>query len=472
MSPAGDTTSTAYKSEEMVFHPSSTPTVGAELELMLLDPDSGDLAPGAVRLLKACAEESIENVSAELMQSMIEVKTGVCGKVTDVRDQLVGRLRRIRNIARSMGYQLGMSGTHPFHRPSNSAVSPSERYERLVDRLAYLIHQRVVFGLHVHIGVPSGDLALGVMNQFVQYLPHLLALSASSPFWQGVDTGLASCRTALYRTLPHSGVPRYFPRWKNFRAYFRVMRECGAIQSMKDIYWDLRPRPEFGTIELRVCDMPGTLQTTYALIALVRSLAIASQRLLEERPQMQRGDIRRHWIAVENKWLATRHGLEAIYIRTPAGKRRPLRQDLGELLNRLMPIARESGDDVFLAKLLPLDQFESGAERQRRIYRESGNARPLVEDLVASLSAELDPGTASASPTAAVVAPSSDNRSGGNSPHTGAAPHVNQPAATPRASTPPTAGEINCSSPVDLPGSFLLRTPSDVDQRAMLAVKG
>jgi carboxylate-amine ligase len=457
----------------MVFHPSATPTVGAELELMLLDPDSGDLAPGAVRLLQTCAEESIDNVSAELMQSMIELKTGVCGNVADVRDQLVGRLRRIRNIARSMGYQLAMSGTHPFHRPSNSAVSPSERYERLVDRLAYLIHQRVVFGLHIHVGLPSGDMALGVMNQLVQYLPHLLALSASSPFWQGVDTGLASCRTALYRTLPHSGVPRYFPRWKNFRSYFRVMRECGAIQSMKDIYWDIRPRPEFGTIELRVCDMPATLHTTFALVALVRSLAIASQRLLEERPQLQRGDIRRHWIAVENKWLATRYGLDAIYIRTPAGKRRPLRQDLSDLLDRLMPIARESGDDAFLSTLLPLDQFESGAERQRRIFRETGNARPLIDDLVASLSAELDAGTSPGSPSSATGATRAGNRIGGNGPQTSQTLHIpNQPAATPLASTPPTAGEFNRSVAVDLPGSFLLRMPSDIDQRITLAVKG
>jgi glutamate---cysteine ligase / carboxylate-amine ligase len=457
--PEGDKAKTAYKSEEMVFHPSPTTTVGAELELMLLDPESGDLAPGAVRLLKTCADEAIDGVSAELMQSMIELKTGVCANVAGIGDQLVPRLRRVRNIAQSMGYQLAMSGTHPFHRPSNSAVSPSERYERLVERLAYLIHQRVVFGLHIHVGVPSGDMALGVMNQLVQYLPHLLAVSASSPFWQGVDTGLASCRTALYRTLPHSGVPRYFPRWKNFRAYFRVMRECGAIQSMKDIYWDIRPRPEFGTIELRVCDMPGTLQTTFALIALVRSLAVASQRLIEERPQMQRGDIRRHWIAVENKWLSTRYGLGAIYIRTPGGKRRPLKQDLNELIGRLIPIARETGDDVFLSTLLPLDKFESGADRQRRLYRDAGNARSLVNDMVASLSAELDASTP--------PGPGGDGSRTESTQRT-----ENRPAATPCASTPPTAGEINRSAALELPGSILFRHSLDIDQPIQLAIRG
>ena len=245
----------------------------------------------------------------------------------EVQADLLPVLKRLRNIARSMGYDLAMAGTHPFHRTSNNAVFPSERYDRIYDRLAYMIHQRVVFGLHVHVGVPSGDMAIGVINMLVQHLPHLLAISANSPFWQGVDSGLASCRTALFRSLPHAGVPRYFPRWKDFRTFFRVMRDCGAIQSTRDIYWDIRPRPELGTIEFRVCDIPATIATTLSLVALIRSLVVATQRLLEERPHLRRGDMRRHWIAVENKWLATRYGLGAMYIRTPGGKRRPLKQD-------------------------------------------------------------------------------------------------------------------------------------------------
>jgi hypothetical protein len=261
------------------------------------------------------------------------------------------------------------------------------------------------------------------------------------------------------------------------------MRDCQAIQSMKDIYWDIRPRPDFGTIELRVCDMPATLQSTLALVALVRSLAIASNRLLEEHPRMQRGDIRRHWIAVENKWLATRYGMEATYIRTPAGKRRPLKQDLGELLERLLPIARESGDDVFLSTLLPLDQFESGANRQRRLYRESGDPRLLVDDLVASLAAELDDPQGSApssSSPSAGEAPGKlgpSNQTGdpsGNGIRTDSTPQTasNQPAATPRASTPPTAGQTNPSSAIELPGSLLLRPQSANGPRVPFALKG
>src|SRR5262249_45563356 len=193
-------------------------------------------APGSVPILKACATDSIQGVSAELMQSMLELKTGVCQNVAEARDQLVPNLRRLNNIARSLGYDLAFSGTHPFHRTTGSVVYPSERYERIMDRLAWLTYQRVVFGLHVHVGVPSGDLAIGVINMLVQYLPHLLALSANSSFWNGIDTGLASARAALYGLLPHSGVPRYFGNWKEFRSYCQTMKDCKTIESFKDIY--------------------------------------------------------------------------------------------------------------------------------------------------------------------------------------------------------------------------------------------
>src|SRR5439155_13187783 len=141
--------------------------------LQILDRDSGDLAAGAVRILKACEEEKIEGTSAELMQSMIEVKTGVCKTVDEARDQLFGRIRRVRNIASSLGFELSMGGTHPFHKTGTSTVFPAERYERIRDRLAWLTYQRVMFGLHVHIGVPSGDMAIGAINLLMQYVPHL-----------------------------------------------------------------------------------------------------------------------------------------------------------------------------------------------------------------------------------------------------------------------------------------------------------
>src|SRR5262249_14631569 len=329
--------------------------------------------------------------AAEVMEWMMELKTGGCRNAIEARDEILPVLRRLHNIASSLGYDLAMGGTHPFHRTGTSAVFPAERYERIMDRLAWLTYQRVLFGLHIHVGVPSGDRAIAVTNLLVQYLPHLLAVSASSPFWQGVDTGLVSSRAALYRLLPHAGVPRFFRTWKEFRGFCQVMTDCKTIRSFKDIYWDIRPRPDFGTIEIRICDMPTNLATVFALVAFTRSLVISSLRLLEQKPKANRNDMRRHWIAVENKWLATRYGLSGMYIRTPSGKRRQLGQEVAELVNRLLPIARESGEQGFLMALQPVDTFESGAARQRRRYRESGNWKTVIDDLKQRLVDDLKP---------------------------------------------------------------------------------
>ena len=380
----------AVKADDLTFHGSAQPTIGVELELQILDRETGDLAPGAVRILKLSEEQKVEGVAAELMQSMVEVKTSVCANVAEARDQLLPRLRQVRIIASSLGYELALGGTHPFHRSATSAVFPAERYERIMERLAWLTYQRVVFGLHVHVGVPDGDLALGVISMAMKQLPHLLALSANSPFWQGVDTGLASGRAALYGLLPHSGIPPHFSKWKDFRTYCQVMRDCKAIASFKDIYWDIRPRPDFGTIEFRVCDMPPSLSLTWAIVALTRALVIDAVRLLREKPALRRGDLRRHWIAGENKWLATRYGVDALYIRTPGGKRRPLRKDLAELIAKLTPVAEGAGDAAFLTPLKQLDSFETGSDALRALFRQTGNWKGLTDAMVRSFSAELE----------------------------------------------------------------------------------
>ena len=376
--------------EDLTFRPSPGPTLGVELELQVLDRESGDLAPGAVRILPVCEEEGLDQVTAELLQSMIEVRTAVCRSVAEVRDSLVTTLRRVRNIASSVGYDLSLGATHPFNRTTTGTVFPKERYTRVKDRMAWLTYQIVVFGLHVHVGVPSGDMAIGVTNVLVQYLPHLLALSANSPFWQGVDTGLASTRSALFRLTPHAGLPHYFPAWKEFCAYVEVMRACQAIRNTKDIYWDIRPRPQQGTVEFRVCDMPPDLAITLGIAALIRTLVVAAQRLLEERPRLKRGDLRRYWVAPENKWLASRYGLGAQCILTPGGKRQRLARGLADLLDRLAPVAQELGDASFLGALQPVEEFESGSERQRRLYRETGDWKVVIDDMKQRLAQDLE----------------------------------------------------------------------------------
>ncbi len=381
-------TMTPVKSD-LAFHGSPRPTLGVELELAVLDRDNSELSPGAPRILEACHEAGAVGVDAELMQSMIELRTDVCVNIVEAKEQIFQRVRKVRNIATPLGYDLAMMGTHPFLRPNASSVTDKKHYQDVRKRLAWMTYHRVAFGLHVHVGVRSGDEAIDVMNLVMPYLPHLLALSANSPFWQGIDTGLLSCRAPLYGLVPHAGVPGVFQKWKEFRSYFEIMRDAHAYTSVTDIKWDIRPRPDLGTLEFRICDMPATLASALGLAALVRTLVIWAQRLMEDRPKSRRGDRKRQWLTTQNKWLAARYGLDAMYVRSAAGKRQRLRDDLANLLARLEPIAEETGDLPFLRVWRPIDAIEPGALRQRRIYRETGEWRALIADMTGRLAQEL-----------------------------------------------------------------------------------
>ena len=383
--------------ELLLFTPSPATSIGIEVEIQILDRETGDLVPGAVQILKICQQESVGGVSSEFMQSMIEIKTGVCANVAELERQIHPLARRVRTIATSLGYDLALAGTHPFSRACSNAVFPGERYERIRERLGWVAAHDLIFGLHVHVGVPNGDVAIGLMNALVQYLPHMLALSSNSPYWQGVDTGLASFRAAFYGLLPRSGVPPYFSKWKDFRSYMQVMLGSGALQSLKDIYWDIRPRPDYGTIEFRIFDAAPTLSMALSLAALTRSLVVETSRRLEQRPQLCRGDKRKQWMALENKWSAIRYGLQGTYLRTPSGKRRSIGHDTAELVDRLLPVARESGDDRFLKHLQPVEKLEVGADLQRRAYRESGSWQALMQSLRSRFADELASPTSSTS---------------------------------------------------------------------------
>lgn len=385
--PAGDRQ--PGDSDSYFFNPSPQTSVGIEVELPILDRETGELSPGALRLLRACEEEAIPGVTAELMQSMIEVKTDIAQSVTHARDTLMRRLHRVRNLAKTLGYDLALLATHPSAKATEHALFPDERYTRGEKRLAWMIYHRVTFGLHVHIGVRSGNEAINLINILIQYLPHMLALSANSPFWQGIDTGLASSRIALYGLVPHAGVPRTFENWKDFRHYCQTLRQCKVMGSHKDVKWDIRPRPDYGTIEFRVCDMPSTMTQVFGIAALLRCLVVFARQLLESRPQLRAHDVRRQWIAVENKWLATRFGMDAIYICAPTGKRRPLRHEVAALIEKMIPIARQLGDEAILRSLGPLDKYKVGSDHQRQIYREEGSWHAITQLSSAQLADEL-----------------------------------------------------------------------------------
>jgi carboxylate-amine ligase len=382
--------------EDLTFRGGPDTTLGVEIELQILDRQTGELAPGATRILQACHDEAIDGVTGEFLLSMLEVKTGICRNTTEVRDTLAPRLRHVQNVAHTLGFDLSIGGTHPATRSSMSAVFPGERYQRLQKHQGWLAYVEAVYGLHVHVGVPDGARAVGVINQLVEYMPHLIALSANSPFWQGVDTSYASMRMRMFRPSANSGLTPRFESWDELLHYCETMHAAGMIAGTKDLYWDLRPKPAFGTIEFRIFDAPPTFTQILALTALARTMVNWALARLEADPQLSRGDQNRFWLANENRWLAARYGLGAACVRGPGEQRKTLAEDTTELLATLRPIAEQIGEAGFLRALEPVDQLDTGAERQRRIYRQTGQWKAIVDDALNRWRQDLDQHAAAA----------------------------------------------------------------------------
>jgi carboxylate-amine ligase len=223
----------------------------------------------------------------------------------------------------------------------------------------------------------------------VPYLPHLLALSANSPFWQGIDTGFASARVRMFRPSGNSGLPPHLESWQEFVEFCQVLHGAELIEATKDIYWDIRPRPRFGTIEFRILDVPGRFSEMLALVALVRAMVIEALAILEDDPSLGRGNRHAHWLAAENRWLATRYGLRTQMYREPGTQRVVLADDVAALLERLAPVIARTTDGPFLRAIADVDRLETGTDRQRRIFRQTGQWRTVLDEMTRSWTDEL-----------------------------------------------------------------------------------
>jgi carboxylate-amine ligase len=243
--------------------------------------------------------------------------------------------------------------------------------------------------LHIHIGVPSGDAAIGVINLLVPYLPHMLALSANSPFWQGIDTGFASARVRMFRPTGSAGLPPRLSSWQEFGEYCKVLHDAELIEATKDVYFDIRPRPGFGTIEFRIFDVPGRFSEMLGIVALVRALVLDALQTLEKKPKQIEGNRDAHWLAVENRWLASRYGLQAQIIREPKQPRASIVDEVQALLKRLNPLITKSDDGEFFHALHG-GRLVTGTERQRQIYRETGEWRSVLDAMIHGWTDELD----------------------------------------------------------------------------------
>lgn len=363
--------------------------MGIEVELQLIDPDTRDLVNRSEDLLARCKALGLERVKAEITQAMVEVDTEISQDVKQCRNYLENRLRRLQAISHEAGIRLASSGTHPFQHWSTQSIFPAERYRYLEEKYQWLARRLSVFGLHVHVGVESGEKAIAIANAAARYLPHLLALTASSPYWQGVDTGMQSCRMAVMQSFPISGLPYYFPDWQEFEKYCDTLLHAKAIASLKDLYWFVRPSPDYGTLEFRICDGIPTLSDTMAIAAMIQALVVWIDEGFATGSRAKTISMRRYWIVPENLWSAARDGVDAQIIISEDGKRRRLAEDILNLLEHLAPVAKKLNGTEELMRIEEMIGRPNSAHRQRAVYRRKQNLAAVVDSVVEEFETDL-----------------------------------------------------------------------------------
>jgi glutamate---cysteine ligase / carboxylate-amine ligase len=358
------------------FPSSDRMTLGVEMDLQLLDADSLELTPAAPRIFGALGEEG-PSIRPEIFQSMLEVDTGVCETPAQVREDLRSSLSRLKEVKPDW-LEFACAGSHPFARYADCVIYPAERYRLLLERNQWAARRIMTFALHLHLGMRDGDHAVAMINSLLPYLPHFLALSASSPFWQGEDTGLASSRITVLEALPTAGHAPTYSTWKEFESLHDSLVASDSIASVRDLWWDIRPRPDTGTVELRICDGLPTLSETMALVTLLDALG---RRLDAEYRNGRRPTPPPDWMIRENKWRASRYGLDAKILLDERGRTGHLRKEVETLMDSLRQETSRSGSARPFASLERMLERGCSYERQRRILRKSGSMKAVVEAL-------------------------------------------------------------------------------------------
>ncbi|WP_153505297.1 glutamate--cysteine ligase [Cumulibacter manganitolerans] len=370
---------------DIPFNPSAGPTLGVEWELELVDLKTRELTSRAVEILGDITPEgAAEHPRAkhELLQSCIEVITGICDSVEEATSQLAATVAEVQAAADPYGIGLMCSGTHPTSDFREQDISPKERYADLIENMQYLARRMAIFGVHVHVGVTDKNKVIPIVNALTQYVPHFLAFSASSPFWIGEDTGMASYRSKIFESLPTAGLPYQLDSWAEFELYMETLVETKSIRTIREVWWDIRPHPNFGTIELRICDGLPSLEEIGAVTALSQCLVTLLDREIDRGYQLPKP---RQWLVRENKWRAARFGMDAEIVVDNIRTLRPVRESLLGLVEELMPTAKRLGCVDELGSIETILDRGASYQRQRARLQETGKMSDVVDLLLGEM---------------------------------------------------------------------------------------
>ncbi len=360
-------------------------TIGIEEEYQTIDPITRDLRSHVgAEILEKGKFLLKERVKAEMHQSVVEVGTGICRNIQEARQDVMELRRGIIGLARENNLRLAAAGTHPFADWRNQEIYPDERYHIIVEDLKMVARANLIFGLHVHVGVEDRETAIHLMNAARYFVPHMLALSTNSPFWLGMDTGLKSYRCKVFDKFPRTNIPDYFPSYGEYESFINLLIQTGCIDNAKKIWWDIRPHPNFTTLEFRVCDVPMRVDETIAIAALIQA-TVAKLYQLHSRNQGFR--LYRRALIMENKWRAARYGLDGNLI--DFGKRTevPLRDLMMEYLELVDDVVDELGSRKELEYIHTMLKNGSGADRQLRVFQETGDLKQVVDYIISETEA-------------------------------------------------------------------------------------
>lgn len=375
---------------QLGFGRSPRSTVGIEWEIGLVEPGTADLCQAGPKVLEALARDGgnrqdgpgglAPHVTGEYMKNTIELVSGVGSTVADAGADLTRTLERVRAVTDPLGLELMGGGTHPFARAAEQEIGEKERYARIRERTGAWGAQLIIWGLHVHVGIEHRDKALPLMRGMLKYFPHLLALSAGSPYWAGEHSGYASNRSLLFQQIPSSGLPVAFETWQELESYAGDLLHIGAVEAFNEVHWDVRPSPKFGTLEVRVCDGPTNLTEVLTLAALVHCLVehLSTQldqgRTLVELPP---------WYVAENKFRSARYGLDATVILDAEGNQGAVVDAIGKLLVELEPVAHRLGCAAELAGVRDILRTGPSYRRQEQVAAaHDGDLVPVVRAML------------------------------------------------------------------------------------------
>ena len=354
-------------------------TLGIEEEFQIVDSQTRGLRSHVSEILAEGKMLLGEQVKPEMIQSMIEVGTGICKDIKEARLDITNLRSIVSGLVRKQGLEIAAAGTHPFSHWQDQKIFENARYELIVEENQMIARSLLTFGLHVHVGVADPDRAIQIMNAVRYMLPHVLALSTSSPFWLGVHTGLKSYRSEVFTRMPRTGIPDHFESDSSFQRYVELLIKTGCIDDGKKIYWDVRPHPFFPTLEFRICDIPTRVDDTIAIAALFQALVAKFNRLLDHNLTFR---LHHKMLIEENKWRAVRYGLDGKMIDFGKGKEVPIRDLIRELLAFVDEVVDELGSRKEIEHIHTILARGTSADEQLRVWRETGDIKAVVDHLI------------------------------------------------------------------------------------------